>query len=244
VATRGTDGPHRETDLYGPIQTYLAARGYTVRAEVGHCDITAQKDDDLVVIELKRHLSVELLIQATARQRIAESVYVAVPAPANMGRKSRWPGIKRVVRQLELGLILVFFDGPAPRVEVVFHPRPYQRRRRRSARRAVLQEMAGRSGNYNEGGSTGRKLVTAYRESAIHIACCLEKFGPLTPRQLRALDTGPKTTAILYGNYYGWFDRVARGLYAIAARGTEELAAYPDLVARYREPLDGQTPPA
>ena len=35
--------PPRETDLYGPIHNYLEAQGYTVRAEVNHCDVTARK---------------------------------------------------------------------------------------------------------------------------------------------------------------------------------------------------------
>jgi hypothetical protein len=43
-----------ETDLSKPLQTYLAAQGYTVRCEVKHCDIVAVKDDVLIVIELKR----------------------------------------------------------------------------------------------------------------------------------------------------------------------------------------------
>jgi hypothetical protein len=232
-----------ETDLFEPVRDYLEAQGYTVRAEVKDCDITARKGDELVIIELKRHFGIDLLIQATERQRISDSIYVAIPAPANMGRKSRWPGITRVLRQLELGLIIVFLDQPSPRVEVVFHPTPYQRRKRKRARRAVIEEMARRSGNYNKGGSTGKSLVTAYRENAIHIACCLDAFGPMQPRQLRAMNTGPKTLTILSSNFYGWFQRVDRGVYTITAAGRDALDEYPELVAQYRALIANQKPP-
>ena len=229
-----------ETDLFEPVSDYLEAQGYTVQAEVKDCDITAQKDDALVIIELKRQFGIDLLIQATERQRISDSVYVAIPAPADMGRKSRWRGITRVLRQLELGLIIVFLDGPSPRVEVVFHPTPYQLRKRKRTRRAVIEEMAGRSGNYNKGGSTGKRLITAYRENAIHVACCLDAFGPMQPRQLRAMSTGPKTLTILSSNFYGWFQRVDRGVYTITAAGRDAFAEYPELVARYRAQIAEQ----
>jgi len=42
-----------ETDLFPPIKKHLEASGYTVRAEVRDCDITAFKDDELIIIELK-----------------------------------------------------------------------------------------------------------------------------------------------------------------------------------------------
>ena len=103
--------------------------------------------------------------------------------------------------------------------------------------------MIGRSGNRNRGGSTGRKLVTAYRETAIHIACCLERYGSLTPQQLRALGTGSKTTSILYKDVYGWFERVTRGVYALSPRGRAALEGYPDLAAEYGEMLDGLSSP-
>ena len=235
--------PLRETDMYGSIQDYLVAQGYTVRAEVNHCDITARKGDDLIIIELKLRFSIDLLVQAIDRQQITDSVYVALPGPIDMRRRSRWQEIKRLLRRLELGLIVVTFDREEPRVEVVFHPLPYQHRKLKRRRRAVLQEMADRTGNYNQGGSTRKKLVTAYRENVIYIACCLEKLGPLTPKHLRALGTGPKTLSILSSNFYGWFERVDRGIYAITPHGRAELDAYPDLAAQYRNRLDKQVPP-
>jgi hypothetical protein len=231
----------RETDLYDPLHDYLVSRGYTVRAEVNHCDIAARRGDDLVLIEIKRQLSVDLLVQAARRQRVCDSVYVAVPKPGDTRQERRLRSAMAVLRQLELGLILVSLDRTAPQVEVVFHPIPYQRHRSSRVRRAVIEEMTGRSADYNQGGSSRTKLVTAYRESAIYIACCLEKYGPLSPRQLRALGTGPKTMSILSKDFYGWFQRVERGVYAITARGKGELEAYAGVVAHYRRGL-GERP--
>lgn len=224
-----------ETDLYGPVRDYLVAQGYTVRGEVHGCDVAAMKDGDLVVVELKRHFGVKLLYQATRRQRLSDSVYVAVPRPKKMGRGSRWRDVKRLLRRLELGLMLVSFSGRKPRVEVVFHPSAAPRRKNTRARRAVIQEMAGRSSDHNTGGSPGRKLLTAYRENALLVAVCLDAFGSLSPKQLRAMDTGPKTQSVLYQNVYGWFDRVGHALYALAPAGEAALGDYPELVAQFRE---------
>ncbi len=91
--------------------------------------------------------------------------------------------------------------------------------------------MDGRSDSYNRGGSTQRKLMTAYRENAVRIAALLDAKGPLAPRALRELGTGPKTQSILANNHYGWFERIERGIYDISARGRSALADYPDLTS-------------
>ena len=227
----------RETDLYPPIRAHLAAQGYTVRGEVKGCDVTAVKGEDLIVIELKQSFSTSLLVQATQRQRVADSVYVALPRPPWREMRARWRGIQHLLRRLEIGLIFVDFSTRRPAVEIVFHPLPYDRKRNTRVRRAILQEIAGRSGEYNQGGSTRRKIMTAYRESAVFIATCLADLGPLAPRRLRELGAGPKTLSILSKDFYGWFERVDRALYGLKSAGRAALDAYPDLVARFRETL-------
>ena len=71
----------RETDLYAPVRDFLAAQGFTVRAEVHRCDVAATRGGDLVIVELKVALSLELLAQAVKRQRLTDTVYLAVPRP-------------------------------------------------------------------------------------------------------------------------------------------------------------------
>jgi len=224
----------RETDLYEPVRDFLAAQGYTVRGEVVGCDVAATQNGELVVVELKRAITTGLLMQAAERQKLADAVYVAVVRPEKMGRGSRWKGLSHLVRRLELGLMVVSFTGGKPRVEVVFDPKPYRRPHNARRRKRVLTEMEGRrSGDHNVGGSNKRKLLTAYREQSLYIAYCLDKDGPLSPRELRALGTGPKTLPILYQNVYRWFEHVGRALYDVGPSGREALKGYPELMEHF-----------
>ncbi len=233
--------PITESDLYEPIQQYLIRQGYTVRSEVNHCDITAVKEDELIIIEMKRGFNTILLLQATQRQKISDSVYVALPFPHGGIWSKKWRQIEHLLKRLQLGLILVKFQGGRALVHIQFHPVPFSRRKQKRAKMAILREIEGRSDEYNRGGSVRKKLVTAYREQAIFIACCLEKHGELTPKQLRNLGTGPKTQPILYANHYGWFDRCERGVYCLKPKGKKELETYPDLVQHYREKIENNS---
>ncbi len=227
-----------ESELYHPIRDYLVAQGYTVRGEVKNCDITATKGDDLVVIELKTRFSTALLVQATQRQRFTDSVYVALPFPDEGIWSKKWRNIQHLLRRLEIGLIFVDPSSAGPSVQIVFHPLPFDRKRRKDKKRAVIEEIQARSGDYNEGGIVRHEIITAYRENAIHVACCLETHGPLSPRQLRDLGTGPKTQSILYNNHYGWFERVDRGLYGLRSTAKKELEKYSEIVDAIRQKLD------
>jgi hypothetical protein len=230
--------PARETDLYEPLHDYLVAQCYTVRSEVKGYDVTATKDDDLIIIEMKRGFTLPLLTQATQAQRIADSVYVAIPMPDTGLHTKKWRAYTHLLKRLELGLILISPGRKKAAVQIAFHPVPFDRKRKNKERRAVLAEMAARTGDYNKGGSTGQKLVTAYREQAIHIACALERVESASPKDLRAQGTSAKTRAILYDDVYDWFERVDRALYCLSAAGRKALDDYPDLVDHYRALLD------
>lgn len=232
-----------ETDLYEPIRQYLIGQGYTVRGEVRHCDVAARKGEDLIVIEMKCAMNIPLLIQATQRQKITDSVYVALPRSKEGLYSKRWKQIKHLLKRLELGLIVVSLDSVNPSIDILFHPLPLARKKNRNKKRAILSEMEGRSDDLNQGGSVRRKLLTAYRENALFIACCLEKFGPLRPVQLRKLGTGPKTQSILYHNHYGWFDRIGEGLYTLKPSASPELEKFPEIVAHYRKQIEKAPPP-
>ncbi|HRI87103.1 MAG TPA: DUF2161 family putative PD-(D/E)XK-type phosphodiesterase [Candidatus Hydrogenedentes bacterium] len=225
--------PLRESDLYLPLRAYLETLGYTVRAEVHGCDVAATKDEELVLIELKLALNVSLLVQGVERQRATDSVYVAIPRPKGSAWTRQWRGVRRLLRRLELGLIFIAPRSRVRPVEIVLHPEPYAKRKRAKTRRSMIEEMAGRSGDYNTGGSTRRKLVTAYRENALRIAHLLAQNGPMTTRALRAIGTGPKTTAILYDDVYKWFQRVSLGTYALTEKGKSALTEYADLVSTF-----------
>lgn len=229
----------QEADLYKPIQRYFVREGYEVYGEVKDCDMAAVKEDEIIVIELKLNLSVDLLIQATKRQRITDQVYIAIPKPKSYNRRSkRWTDVCHLVRRLELGLIMVSFSGNRKKVEIIFHPSPFNRRKNKWKRDNLLKEINGRSADYNIGGSNRTKIMTAYKENCIQIATYLQEYGELSPKKLKQLGTGEKTSSILTKNFYGWFHRVRRGIYTITEKGKEELTEFPELIQYYLHKVD------
>jgi hypothetical protein len=231
----------QEVDLYKPIQRYFVREGFKVYGEVKDCDIAAVKDDQLVIIELKLTLSVDLLIQAAKRQKLSDQVYIAIPRPKGRLNSKQWVDKCHLVKRLELGLIVVSFSGDRARAEVLFPPSSMNRRQiiaqNKRKRVALLREMEGRSTDFNVGGSSRTKIMTAYKENCIQIACYLEHFGLLSPKALVELGTGRKTSSILTKNYYGWFERIKRGTYVISDKGKEEVKEYPELLEYYQMKL-------
>jgi len=223
-----------EADLYEPIQKHFSKQGYRVNGEVHDCDLTAVKDEELIIVELKLNLNIDLLLQATRRQRLTDLVYIAIPKPKRISRK-RWNDIIQLVRRLELGLIIVSLAGNRKKIEFKVHPEPYKRMTSKNTRKkaALIKEIEGRSADYNIGGSNKTKIMTAYKENCIQIACYLEKLGQMSPKALVALGTGDKTPLILQKNYYKWFERVERGIYVITEQGKADLENYPELVEYY-----------
>lgn len=235
-----------ETDLYRPVRNYLEEQGYTVHSEVKGCDITAVKGEDLVVVELKISFNLKLLAQAVKRQRVADSVYVAVPRPRGGKRTEAWRNMCILLRRLEIGLIIVNLGGEKADVEIISHPNTFDRlksaRTGKRQRRSIIKEVESRYGDYNEGGSTRRKLVTAYRQNSIHIACCIARYGELSPAQLKKMGTGSKTQSILSKNFYGWFERISKGKYGINSGALEFMRNYPELVQHYEQLVESFQP--
>ncbi len=231
-----------EVDLYKPIQKHFVKEGYEVYGEVNDCDIAMVKGDSVVVVELKLTLNVQLLIQATKRQKLTDLVYIAIPKPSFSRRSKRWTDLCHLIKRLELGLIVVSFSGRGKRVEVMFDPVPFDRarsmRQNKRKRDALMKEMDGRSSDVNLGGSNRVKIRTAYKENCVQIACYLKKFGPLSPKALRELGTGEKTSSILTKNYYRWFERVKRGTYVISEKGQKELRDHPELVEYFLKKVE------
>jgi len=208
--------PAPETDLYQPVKRLLAGQGYDVKGEIQGCDVVGVRGDEPpVVVELKRVFGLAVVLQGIDRLAMTEAVYVAVGAWPRQLAESR-----RLCRRVGLGLIVVA-DGKA---EVLEDPVPY--RPRRDARRVgrLLREHARRVGDPATGGSTRIPIMTAYRQEAIR---CLRLLGdgPLPVRSLRATGTVPNAGRILVADYYGWFERVARGTYGLTPAGLATLAA-------------------
>lgn len=225
----------KEELLFAPVKKLFEDLGYHINAEVRHCDVTATRQDELVIIELKTVLNVKLLAQGINRQHMGANVFIAVPKPKNYAPRA-YRDIFNVIKKLELGLIFVTVSEKYTFAEIVFEPIPFHATRVYKPRKtALIEEINGRLCDTNTGGITKKKIITAYTEQSIHIACLLEKHGPLSPKQLRLFGTDSKRTqGILSSNYYGWFIRVEKGIYALSQTGLASLSMYPEITEYYR----------
>lgn len=211
-----------ETEVAKPVEDFLSNLGYRVRSEVKGCDITATKDDELIVIECKTSISLKLIYQAVDRLEFSDSVYIAIPLLSGKGIPNR-KHLLRLLKRLELGLIIVHVLKTKTRVEVVLEPKEYKPRRKLKKRKSILGEIERRSDNKNTGGTRG-KIITAYKESAIFIAEELNKYGPLSAKKLRVLGACEKAHSILYNNFYGWFEKGdKRGEYRLTDKGISAI---------------------
>lgn len=93
-----------------------------------------------------------------------------------------------------------------------------QHDRKNKRKKEQLQaELEGRQLDANIGGMTRRKIITAYRERVIRLACILEREGKISLAELRA--RGLEELAVLLGrNYEKWFVRVEKGVYALSGK--------------------------
>ncbi len=229
----------KETDLFPPLKFWLEAQGYRVRGEVRHCDIAAEKNGELIAVELKLRPSLSLLAQAAERQEYADAVYAALPATADKPRPPAARNLYRLLRRLGIGLILVHFLKNKTRVEIVLHPNTELRsrapRRRPKRRQAILREISGRELDLSPGGLPGgAKRVSAYRQRCIRLAVWLDRLGEASPAQLRAMGASEDCGTLLSKNVYGWFERVRRGVYRLHPSGRQALTDVPELAELYR----------
>ena len=212
-----------ETDLYAPVKAFLERQDYVVKAEVKGCDVVAMRGDEApVIVELKRGLTIALLLQGVDRQTVSDFVYVAVERKSGAAWARSMKGAVKLCRRLGLGVLSVRL--PDGTVEVHCDPAPYQPRKIAKRRSALLGEFHRREGDPNTGGQVGKKLMTAYRQDALKIAAHLKEEGQGRPAQLRDLLGVPKAAAILSDNHYGWFYRVERGVYALSDAGSSAVS--------------------
>lgn len=224
----------RECDLYRPIKRHLEAQGFRVRGEVGPCDALAVRGDEMIAVELKLAFGLPVIHQALDRLACVDLVYVGVAEPMSIaGRKAWRRNLVRAVRLCRLlGLGLLSVRGET--VSVHAEPGPYRPRRRLAARRSLLREFQGRTGDHNEGGRARSPVVTAYRENALRCAALLADEGALAVAEIRRRAAVPQAGPLLRRNVYGWFERKERGIYALAPAGREALLRFASVVADHR----------
>jgi hypothetical protein len=231
TAERESAPRQRESDLYGPVKQHLEALGYTVRGEVGKCDVVGLSGEAIVAVELKLAFGLPVLYQALRRLPSVDLVYVAVAVPDGRRARGNWdaqlPDAVRLCRMLGVGLLSVRNGA------VVVHadPTPYQPRKRLKLRARLLSEFVRRSGDHNLGGTNKRPRVTAYREDALACASVLARNGAMKGATVRDVTGVGKASVILRNDVYGWYEKVARGTYDIAPAGRAALEQYADVLA-------------
>jgi hypothetical protein len=223
----------KEADLYPPLKCYLESQGYTVKAEIGACDLVARRGDEPpVVVEMKLTFSLALVMQGIARQALVDVVYLAVPMSGAKGWSLRYRDIIALCRRLGLGLLAV--DATAGQVTAHLDPGPYAPRKSKTGTARLLREFDRRVGDPNVGGTARQPQMTAYRQDALRCLAHLAAWGTDRPARIARATGVIRASSLLRADHYGWFDRVAHGTYGPSAKGRLALidhgGALPDLI--------------
>lgn len=217
-----------ETALYLPVKAHLEALGFTVKGEIGGCDVLALRDGEppvVVVCELKLQFNLELVLQAIDRATVADEVWLAARMSARGKGRESDARFRNLCRRLGFGMMGVTEQG---RVEILLTPGAMPARKNPRRRSRLVEEHRRRRGDPAAGGSTRQPLMTAYRQQALTCAAQLAQ-GPRRPRDLKP--AAPDAPKILLNNVYGWFERAERGVYCLTDAGHKALERWPQELA-------------
>src|SRR4029453_1949814 len=117
---------------------HLESLGYSVKGEIGGCDLVGLRDGDRVGVigELKLSFNLELLLQGVDRISVADEVWLAVRKTSRVGREGD-ARVRKVCRLLGFGLLAISSRG---QVEVLLAPGPYKPRPDKKRRANLVQE--------------------------------------------------------------------------------------------------------
>lgn len=224
-----------EEDMYESIKYYFTNLGYVCHGEVKSCDMTAQKDDKLIILEFKKSLSIELLIQATKRQKISDLTYLCVPRPKKFRYNSKFYDLLFLLKRLSLGLIFVSIDenGKDNSIDIILEPKEIDMKRVKSSnkkhRRSLEKELFKRVTSINKGGSTRKKIMTSYKEDSLRLLYLASLNNFIAPKD-GVLFGVKKSQNILKNNYYDWFVNIERGKYKITQTGLKALDEFDEVI--------------
>jgi hypothetical protein len=213
-----------ETTLYLPVKRHLESLGFTVKGEIGSCDLVALSGDDppvVVIGELKLSFNLELILQGVERAGACDEVWLAARLSARGKGRESDARYRNLCRRLGFGMLGVTDRGD---VEVLVAPSSVSPRRNPKKRSRLVTEHQRRKGDPVAGGTTRMPIMTAYRQQALNCAAAMVA-GPRRVRDLKP--ENPDAGKILLHNVYGWFDRVERGTYALTDAGHAALKRWP-----------------
>ncbi|WP_105403960.1 MULTISPECIES: DUF2161 domain-containing phosphodiesterase [Neorhizobium] len=213
-----------ETSLYLPVKTFLESFGYEVKGEVGGCDLVGLSETDppvVVICELKLTFNLELILQAVDRAGVSDEVWIAARVSAKGRGREADKRYRDLCRRLGIGMLGVSDQGEVSVLVSSVSPMPRTNPKRRTR---LVKEHRKRKGDPAVGGSTKVPVMTAYRQQALACASALSG-GPLRPRDMK--QTAPTAGTILRANYYGWFERIDKGVYGLTEVGRQALQRWP-----------------
>jgi len=219
----------KESDLYLPLKQFLESQNYEVKGEVQVCDVVAVRGREVpLVVELKLSINLDVVLQAVDRLSLTPKVYIGIPKQCKVFKRRR-KRIVKLVRMLGLGLVVIDPDRKTGNVDVILDPGQYKPRVTKFRQERLLGEFVRRVGDPNLGGTDTRKgIMTAYRQRTLAIANFLQKKGPTKASAIKQTLREPKARDILYKDVYGWFDRVAYGVYDLTPKGKREIIFWQD----------------
>ena len=193
-----------ETALYLPVKRHLESLGYSVKGEIGGCDLVglAEGESPVVVIgEMKLTFTFELALQGVDRLAAGDEVWLAARLSRNGKGRENDPRFRNLCRRLGFGLLGV---GPSGEVHVLLSPCAPAPRRDPKRRSRLVEEHRRRRGDPTAGGGSREPIMTAYRQQALICAAARP-----AARRDRAISRSVRPTRRRFcsRNVYGWFDR-------------------------------------
>ena len=97
-----------ETALYLPVKCFLEKLGFTVKGEVGGCDLVALSGDDppiVVIGELKLSFNLELILQAVDRAGACDEVWLAAKLSVRGKGRESDARYRNLCRRLGFGML-------------------------------------------------------------------------------------------------------------------------------------------
>lgn len=216
----------QEISLYAPVKRFLEGLGFTVKGEIGGCDLVALSEASppvVVICELKLQFNLELVLQGVDRAAACDEVWLAGRLSSRGKGRESDARFRNLCRRLGFGLLGVSARGE---VEVLLSPTALAPRREPRRRSRLVDEHRRRRGDPAAGGGSRMPIMTAYRQEALACASVLA-HGPKRPRDLKP--DLPNAPNILQRNVYGWFIRMERGIYDLTDAGREALQRWPQL---------------
>lgn len=118
-----------ESDMFDPLKTHFEESGYEVYSEVvlpggGRADLVAASDKQIICVEMKKSLSMDLIDQVIERKASFAYVFIAIPE-----RKSYLPRfVERIFRKYGIGILYVTKGGRVYEKKAALYRRAFNKR--------------------------------------------------------------------------------------------------------------------